>query len=114
MKCDHEDLEQYGITRQGRFSTAVFSETIATEQMAQEFMQQAQAIRDYIKADKVETTVLSTPLRKNGKLRQMFRQHATDMDVATATRLVQQAEALEERARMISDTLRYGLHQAGA
>ena len=114
MKWDYEDLEQYGITQQGRFSSAVFSETIATEQMAQEFMQQAQAIRDYIKADKVETTVLSTPLRKNGKLRQMFRQHATDMDVATATRLVQQAEALEERARMISDTLRYGLHQAGA
>jgi RNase H-fold protein (predicted Holliday junction resolvase) len=114
MKWDFDDLEQYGISRQGRFSSAVFSETIATEQMAQEFMQQAQAIRDYIKADKVETTVLSTPLRKNGKLRQMFRQHSTEMDVATATRLVQQAEALEERARMISDNLRYGLHQAGA
>ena len=108
MKWDYEDLEQYRITRQGRFSSAVFSETIATEQMAHEFMQQAQAIRDYIKADKVETTVLSTPLRKNGKLRQMFRQHATDMDVATATRLVQQAEALEERAQQITDTLRYG------
>jgi hypothetical protein len=53
-------------------------------------------------------------MRKNGKLSQIFRQHSTDMDVATATRLVQQAEALEERARMISDTLRYGLHQAGA
>ena len=114
MKYDFDDLEQYGISRQGRFSSAVFSETIATEQMAQEFMQQAQAIRDYIKADKVETTVLSTPLRKNGKLSQIFRQHSTEMDVATATRLVQQAEALEERARMISDNLRYGLHQAGA
>ena len=114
MKWDYEDLEQYGITQQGRCSSAVFSETIATEQMAQEFMQQAQAIRDYIKADKVETTVLSTPLRKNGKLSQIFRQHSTEMDVATATRLVQQAEALEERARMISDNLRYGLHQAGA
>ena len=108
MKWDYEDLEQYRITRQGRFSSAVFTETPATEQMAQEFMQQAQAIRDYIKADKVETTVLSTPLRKNGKLRQMFRQHATDMDVATATRLVQQAEALEERAQQITDALRYG------
>ena len=108
MKWDYEDLEQYGISRQGRFSSAVFSETIATEQMAQEFMQQAQAIRDYIEAGQVETTVLSTPLRKNGKLRQMFRQHATDMDVATATRLVQQAEALEERAQQITDSLRYG------
>ena len=110
MKYDFDDLEQYGITRQGRFSTAVFTEVEATEQMAQQFMQQAQAIRDYIKADKVETTVLSTPLRKNGKLSQIFRQHSTEMDVATATRLVQQAEALEERARTISDTLRYGLH----
>jgi uncharacterized protein YaaN involved in tellurite resistance len=114
MKWDYEDLEQYGITRQGRFSSALFSETIATEQMAQEFMQQAAAIREYIEAGQVETTVLSTPMRKDGKLRQVFRQYATDMDVATATRLVQQAEALEERARTISDTLRYGLHQEGA
>ena len=108
MKWDYEDLEQYRITRQGRFSSAVFTETPATEQMAQEFMQQAAAIREYIEAGQVETTVLSTPLRKNGKLRQMFRQHATDMDVATATRLVQQAEALEERAQQITDALRYG------
>jgi protein-disulfide isomerase-like protein with CxxC motif len=114
MKWDYEDLEQYRITRQGRFSSAVFTEMEATGQMAQEFMQQAQAIRDYIEAAKVETTVLSTPMRKNGRLSQIFRQHSTDMDVATATRLVQQAEALEERARIISDTLRYGLHQEGA
>ena len=108
MKWDYEDLEQYGITRQGRFSTAVFSETPVSEQMAQEFMQQAAAIREYIEAGQVETTVLSTPLRKNGKLRQMFRQYATDMDVATFLRLKQQAEALEERAQQITDTLRYG------
>lgn len=108
MKYDYEDLEQYGITRQGRFSTAVFSETPATEQMAQEFMAQAAAIREYIEAGQVETTVLSTPLRKNGKLRQMFRQYATDMDVATFLRLKQQAEALEERAQQITDALRYG------
>ena len=105
---EHDDLTAFGITRQGRFSTAVFSETPATEQMAQEFMQQAAAIREYIEAGKVETTVLSTPLRKNGKLRQMFRQHATDMDVATFLRLKQQAEALEERAQQITDALRYG------
>jgi hypothetical protein len=108
MKWDYEDLEQYRITRQGRFSSAVFTETPATEQMAQEFMEQAQAIRDYIEAAKVETTVLSTPMRKNGRLKQMFRQHATDMDVATFLRLRQQAEALEERAQQITDTLRYG------
>ena len=108
MKWDYEDLEQYGITRQGRFSTAVFSETPVSEQMAQEFMQQAAAIREYIEAGQVETTVLSTPLRKNGKLRQMFRQYATDMDVATFLRLKQQAEALEERAQQITDALRYG------
>jgi hypothetical protein len=114
MRYDFDDLEQYRITRQGRFSSAVFTEVPATDQMAQEFMEQAQAIRDYIKAAKVETTVLSTPMRKNGKLRQMFRQHSTEMDVATFLRLKQQAEALEERARIISDTLRYGLHQEGA
>jgi hypothetical protein len=114
MRYDFDDLEQYRITRQGRFSSAVFTEMEATEQMAQQFMKQAQAIRDYIEAGQVETTVLSTPMRKNGRLSQIFRQHSTDMDVATATRLVQQAEALEERARIISDTLRYGLHQEGA
>ena len=103
-------MEQYRITRQGRFSSAVFTEMPATEQMAQEFREQAAAIREYIEAGQVETTVLSTPMRKNGKLSQIFRQHSTDMDVATATRLVQQAEALEERARIISDTLRCGLH----
>ena len=108
MKWDYEDLEQYRITRQGRFSSAVFTETPATEQMAQEFMQQAAAIREYIEAGQVETTVLSTPLRKNGKLRQMFRQYATDMDVATFLRLKQQAEALEERAQQITDAFRYG------
>ena len=108
MKWDYEDLEQYRITRQGRFSSAVFTEMPATEQMAQEFMQQAQAIRDYIEAAKVETTVLSTPMRKNGKLSQIFRQHATDMDVATFLRLRQQAEALEERAGLILDALRLG------
>ena len=108
MKWDYEDLEQYRITRQGRFSSAVFTETPATEQMAQEFMQQAAAIREYIEAGQVEATVLSTPLRKNGKLRQMFRQYATDMDVATFLRLKQQAEALEERAQQITDALRYG------
>ena len=108
MKWDYEDLEQYRITRQGQFSSAVFTEMPATEHMAQEFMEQAAAIRDYIEAGQVETTVLSTPMRKNGKLRQMFRQHATDMDVATFLRLRQQAEALEERAHQITDTLRYG------
>jgi hypothetical protein len=108
MKYDYEDLEQYRITRQGRFSSAVFTEMEATEQMAQQFMQQAQAIRDYIEAAKVETTVLSTPMRKNGKLTQMFRRHATDMDVATFLRLRQQAEALEERAGLIFDALRLG------
>jgi hypothetical protein len=108
MKWDYEDLEQYRITRQGRFSSAVFTEMPATEQMAQEFMEQAQAIRDYIEAAKVETTVLSTPMRKNGRLKQMFRQHATDMDVATFLRLRQQAEALEERAGLILDALRLG------
>jgi hypothetical protein len=107
MKWDYEDLEQYRITRQGRFSSAVFTETPATEQMAKEFMQQAAAIREYIEAAKVETTVLSTPMRKNGRLTQMFRQYATDMDVATFLRLRQQAEALEERAQQITDTLRY-------
>lgn len=114
MKWDYEDLEQYRITRQGRFSSAVFTETPATEQMAQEFMQQAAAIREYIEAGQVETTVLSTPMRKNGKLSQIFRGHSTPIDVATAMRLRQQAEALEERAQIISDTLRYGLHQEGA
>lgn len=108
MKWDYEDLEQYRITRQGRFSSAVFTEMPATEQMAQEFMQQAQAIRDYIEAGQVETTVLSTPMRKNGRLTQMFRRHATDMDVATFLRLRQQAEALEERAGLILDALRLG------
>jgi hypothetical protein len=101
-------LEQYRITRQGRFSSAVFTEIEATEQMAQQFMEQAAAIRDYIEAAKVETTVLSTPMRKNGRLTQMFRQHATDMDVATFLRLRQQAEALEERAGLILDALRLG------
>ena len=38
----------------------------------------------------------------------MFRQHATDMDVATFLRLRQQAEALEERAGLILDALRLG------
>jgi hypothetical protein len=108
MKWDYEDLEQYRITRQGRFSSAVFTEMEATEQMAQEFMKQAAAIREYIEAGQVETTVLSTPMRKNGRLTQMFRRHATDMDVATFLRLRQQAEALEERAQQITDTLRYG------
>lgn len=108
MKWDYEDLEQYRITRQGRFSSAVFTEMEATEQMAQEFMQQAQAIREYIEAGQVETTVLSTPMRKNGRLHQIFRGHSTPIDVATAVRLRQQAEALEERARKITDTLRYG------
>jgi hypothetical protein len=108
MKWDYEDLEQYRIMRQGRFSSAVFTETPATEQMAQEFMEQAQAIRDYIEAGQVETTVLSTPMRKNGRLKQMFRRHATDMDVATFLRLRQQAEALEERAGLILDALRLG------
>jgi len=108
MKYDYEDLEQYRITRQGRFSSAVFTEMEATEQMAQEFMQQAQAIRDYIEAAKVETTVLSTPMRKNGQTTQVFRQYATDMDVATSIRLRQQAEALEERAGLILDALRLG------
>lgn len=50
MKCDHEDLEQYGITRQGRFSTAVFSETPATEQMAQPLYQKQQRDRDELAA----------------------------------------------------------------
>jgi uncharacterized protein YaaN involved in tellurite resistance len=108
MKYDYEDLEQYRITRQGRFSSAVFTETPATEQMAQEFREQAAAIREYIEAGQVETTVLSTPMRKNGRLKQMFRQHATDMDVATFLRLRQQAEALEERAGLILDALRLG------
>jgi hypothetical protein len=108
MKWDYEDLEQYRITRQGRFSSAVFTEMPATEQMAQEFREQAAAIREYIEAGQVETTVLSTPMRKNGRLKQMFRQHATDMDVATFLRLRQQAEALEERAGLILDALRFG------
>jgi uncharacterized protein YaaN involved in tellurite resistance len=108
MKWDYEDLEQYRITRQGRFSSAVFTETPATEQMAQEFREQAAAIREYIEAGQVETTVLSTPMRKNGRLKQMFRQHATDIDVATFLRLRQQAEALEERAGLILDALRLG------
>ena len=108
MKWDYEDLEQYRITRQGRFSSAVFTEMEATEQMAQEFREQAQAIRDYIEAGQVETTVLSTPMRNNGKLTQIFRRHATDMDAATFLRLRQQAEALEERAGLILDALRLG------
>jgi uncharacterized protein YaaN involved in tellurite resistance len=107
MKWDYEDLEQYRITRQGRFSSAVFTEMPATEQMAQEFREQAAAIREYIEAGQVETTVLSTPMRKNGRLKQMFRQHATDIDVATFLRLRQQAEALEERAGLILDALRF-------
>lgn len=108
MKWDYEDLEQYRITRQGRFSSAVFTEMQPTEQMAQEFMEQAAAIRAYIEAGNVETTVLSTPMRKNGKRHQIFRGHSTPMDVATAVRLRQQAEALEERARKITDTLQDG------
>jgi hypothetical protein len=47
-------------------------------------------------------------MRKNGRLTQMFRRHATDMDVATFLRMRQQAEALEERAGLILDALRLG------
>jgi hypothetical protein len=107
MKWDYEDLEQYRITRQGRFSSAVYTEMEATEQMAQEFREQAAAIREYIEAGQVET-VLWTPMGKKGQTTQLFWQYATDMDVATFLRLKQQAEALEERAGLILDALRLG------